>query len=205
MTDRPQYALEGSVFVGGAVVQWLRDELRLVRTAAETEEYAEKVSDTLGMYIVPAFVGLGAPYWDAYARGTVTGITRGASRFHFVRAALESIAYQVNDVLVAMEKDCGMRVEQIAVDGGASANDFLMRFTADITGCRIVRPAVVESTALGAAYLAGLTTGVYDMNDLRRPRDGDVVFEPSMTEDVRKRLLDGWADAVARTRSGAGR
>jgi len=186
-------------------VQWLRDELRLVRTAAETEEYAEKVSDTLGMYIVPAFVGLGAPYWDAYARGTVTGITRGASRFHFVRAALESIAYQVNDVLVAMEKDCGMRVEQIAVDGGASANDFLMRFTADITGCRIVRPAVVESTALGAAYLAGLTTGVYDMNDLRRPRDGDVVFEPSMTEDVRKRLLYGWADAVARTRSGAGR
>lgn len=205
VTDRPQYALEGSVFVGGAVVQWLHDELRLVRTAAETEEYAEKVSDTLGMYIVPAFVGLGAPYWDAYARGTVTGITRGASRFHFVRAALESIAYQVNDVLVAMEKDCGMRVEQIAVDGGASANDFLMRFTADITGCRIVRPAVVESTALGAAYLAGLTTGVYDMNDLRRPRDGDVVFEPSMTEDVRKRLLDGWADAVARTRSGAGR
>lgn len=201
VSDKPQYALEGSVFVGGAVVQWLRDELRLVHTAAETEEYAEKVSDSLGMYIVPAFVGLGAPYWDAYARGTVTGITRGATRFHFVRAALESIAYQVNDVLVAMEKDCGMKIRRIAVDGGASANNFLMRFTADITDCEVVRPAIVESTALGAAYLAGLTVGVYDMRELCRPRDGDEVFKPQMDADVRKRFLDGWADAVARTRS----
>ncbi|MDE6401768.1 MAG: glycerol kinase GlpK [Clostridiales bacterium] len=203
VTNKPQYALEGSVFVGGAVVQWLRDELRIVRTAAETEEYAEKVSDTLGMYIVPAFVGLGAPYWDAYARGTITGITRGVTRNHFVRAALESIAYQVNDVLVAMEKDCDMNISRIAVDGGAAANNFLMKFTADITGCEAVRPAVVESTALGAAYLAGLTAGVYDMQGLQRPREGDVIFTPSMKDDVRARLLDGWADAVARTRTTA--
>ncbi|MDE7164257.1 MAG: glycerol kinase GlpK [Clostridiales bacterium] len=196
----PHYALEGSVFVGGAVVQWLRDEMRLVRTAAETEQYALSVTDTLGMYLVPAFVGLGAPYWDAYARGTVTGITRGTNREHFIRAALESIAYQVNDVLCAMEKDCGgMCEKRLAVDGGASENSFLMQFTADITGHTVVRPSVVESTALGAAYLAGLATGLYSMETLSRHRNGDSVFSPNMDGDTRKKLIDGWRDAVKRT------
>lgn len=196
----PQYALEGSVFVGGAVVQWLRDEMQLVRTAAETEKYATSVEDTLGMYIVPAFVGLGAPYWDAYARGTITGLTRGTNREHFIRAALESIAYQVYDVLCAMEKDCGdMYYRWLAVDGGVSANNFLMQFTADITDHTVVRPAVVESTALGAAYLAGLATGVYDMEALSEPQSGDTVFSPNMDDEKRARLIDGWRDAVRRT------
>ena len=196
----PQYALEGSVFVGGAVVQWLRDEMQLVRTAAETEKCALSVPDTLGMYLVPAFVGLGAPYWDAYARGTVTGLTRGTNREHFIRAALESIAYQVNDVLCAMEKDCGgICAQRLAVDGGASANNFLMQFTADITGHTVVRPQVVESTALGAAYLAGLATDVYDMESLKKQQSGDSVFVPNMSCDTRARLIDGWRDAVKRT------
>lgn len=198
---RPQYALEGSVFVGGAVVQWLRDEMRLVRTAAETEKLATSVDNALGMYIVPAFVGLGAPYWDAYARGTVTGITRGASREHFVRAALESIAYQVNDVLAAMEKDLGGCVgNPLAVDGGASANKFLMQFTADIANRTVVRPQTTETTALGAAYLAGLAIGVYDMSQLKETRSGDVSFSPQMSDDKRDNLLAGWRDAVRRAR-----
>ncbi|MCH5164910.1 MAG: glycerol kinase GlpK [Clostridiales bacterium] len=200
LADKPVYALEGSVFVGGAVVQWLRDELRIVRSAAETEKCAERVDSTLGMYIVPAFVGLGAPYWDSYARGTVTGITRGTTRDHFIRAALESIAYQVGDVLSAMEKDCGDTVKSLAVDGGASANNFLMQFTADITAREVVRPQAVESTALGAAYLAGLTVGFYDRAELEKPRMGDAVFVPKMAEEERRRLLDGWADAVRRAR-----
>ncbi|MDE7405662.1 MAG: glycerol kinase GlpK [Clostridiales bacterium] len=198
--NTPRYALEGSVFVGGAVVQWLRDEMQLVRTAAETEKYAMSVPDTLGMYLVPAFVGLGAPYWDQYARGTVTGITRGTNREHFIRAALESIAYQVNDVLCAMEKDCPPHGgKRLAVDGGASANNFLMQFTADITGYNVVRPAVVESTALGAAYLAGLATSVYDDKFLASPQSGDSVFTPNMANDTRNRLIDGWRDAVKKT------
>ena len=201
--NTPQYALEGSVFVGGAVVQWLRDEMQLVRTAAETESRALSVPDTLGMYIVPAFVGLGAPYWNSYARGTVTGITRGANKDHFVRAALESISYQVNDVLSAMEKDfgeaSGMDKAKLSVDGGASANNFLMQFTADITGHSVVRPAVIESTALGAAYLAGLSVGVYDINMLMSVRDGDRIFEPKISENTRVKLIDGWREAVKRT------
>lgn len=200
ITDKPDYALEGSVFVGGAVVQWLRDSLRMIRSAAETERYATKVDDTLGVYIVPAFVGLGAPYWDPYARGTVTGLTRGTTKEHFIRAALESIVYQVNDVLCAMKKDCDAEVVRIAVDGGASANDFLMRFTADITGAEVVRPAVVETTALGAALLAGLTVGIVDRSELDRPQSGADVFRPTMSAEKRKKLLDGWADAVARAR-----
>ena len=200
ITDKPDYALEGSVFVGGAVVQWLRDSLRMIRSAAETERYATKVDDTLGVYIVPAFVGLGAPYWDPYARGTVTGLTRGTTKEHFIRAALESIVYQVNDVLCAMKKDCDAEVVRLAVDGGASANDFLMRFTADITGAEVVRPAVVETTALGAALLAGLTVGIVDRSELDSPQSGADVFRPTMSAEKRKKLLDGWADAVARAR-----
>lgn len=198
--DKPEYALEGSVFIGGAVVQWLRDSMRMVRTAAETESYAQKVEDTLGMYIVPAFVGLGAPYWDAYARGTVVGITRGATREHFIRAALESMAYQVNDVLRAMESDCGVAVEMLAVDGGASVNNFLMRFTADITGARVVRPTTVETTALGACYLAGLTVGLFKRGELESAQSGGDVFMPTMPEEKRNILLKGWTDAVRRSR-----
>ena len=200
-TGKPQYALEGSVFVGGAVVQWLRDELRVIRTAAESEEYAEKVPDTLGVYVVPAFVGLGAPYWDSYARGIISGITRGTTREHIIRAALESIAYQVFDLLSAMEKDVGAPVKSLAVDGGASANDFLMRFTADICAREVVRPAVVETTALGAACLAGLAVGAYEMSELEQPRQGDTVFAPQMDDDRRKVLLDGWKEAVKRIRN----
>ncbi len=198
---KPQYALEGSVFVGGAVVQWLRDELRVIRTAAESEEYADKVSDTLGVYVVPAFVGLGAPYWDPYARGIITGITRGTTREHIVRAALESIAYQVRDLLSAMEKDLGEPVKRLAVDGGAAANDFLMRFTADVCARNVVRPSVVETTALGAAYLAGLTVGVYDTEMFEKSRIGDVVFAPQSDDGTRKRLIDGWEQAVKRARN----
>ncbi|MCH5154277.1 MAG: glycerol kinase GlpK [Clostridiales bacterium] len=200
MTDNtPQYALEGSVFVGGAIVQWLRDEMQLIRTAAESEKCAMNVSDTLGMYIVPAFVGLGAPYWNQYARGLVTGITRGAGKDHFVRACLESIAYQVNDVLCAMEKDFGISEKKLAVDGGASANNFLMQFTADITGRSVVRPMTLESTALGAAYLAGLSVGVYDPDALKNPQSGDTVFTPNMDKSARNKLLDGWQKAVGKT------
>lgn len=200
--EKPCYALEGSVFVGGAVVQWLRDGLRMVRSAEETERYALSVPDTLGVYIVPAFVGLGAPYWDAYARGTITGITRGVGREHFVRAALESIDYSVYDVLTAMQNDCGVKVERLAVDGGASANNFLMQFMSDISGAEVVRPSVVETTAFGAALLAGLTVGIYDESMLtKNEKDVTTTFLPSMTDEKRKKLLGGWHDAVRRTRS----
>ncbi len=198
--SKPDYALEGSVFVGGAVVQWLRDSMRMIRSASETERYAKRVDDTLGMYIVPAFVGLGAPYWDAYARGTVTGITRGATKEHFIRAALESIVYQVNDVLSAMERDCDTKVKRLAVDGGASANDFLMQFTADITGARVVRPEIVETTALGACMLAGVTAGVLDGDfDARKADDSE--FVPTMPDEKREKLISGWNDAVRRARA----
>ncbi len=194
-----QYALEGSVFIGGAIVQWLRDSMRMIRSAHETEQYATRVDDTLGVYIVPAFVGLGAPYWDAYARGTVTGITRGTTKEHFIRAALESISYQVFDVLHAMERDSGVTVKKLAVDGGASANNFLMQFTADICACDVVRPAVVETTALGAYYLAGITLGILDEGKL--PTSGcDTLFRPHMSEERRILLLEGWEEAVQRAR-----
>ncbi|MCH5162125.1 MAG: glycerol kinase GlpK [Clostridiales bacterium] len=198
---KPHYALEGSVFVGGAVVQWLRDSMGLIKSAEESEKYARAVDDTLGVYIVPAFVGLGAPYWDAYARGTVTGLTRGTTREHFVRAALESIDYQVLDVLKAMEDDCGVRVERLAVDGGASANNFLMQFMADVSGAEVVRPEVVETTALGACFLAGLAVGFFDMNALKNGGAGGTVFSPSMDEYKRLRLIKGWKEAVARART----
>ncbi len=194
------YALEGSVFVGGAVVQWLRDSLRMIRSAQETERYCNKVDDTLGVYIVPAFVGLGAPYWDAYARGTITGLTRGTTKEHFIRAALESIVYQVFDVLHAMEKDCGITVEKLAVDGGASANNFLMQFMADIANCEVVRPSIVETTALGASFLASLTVGAAEKRELERADDDVTIFRPNMSSAKREKLLSGWAEAVQRAR-----
>ena len=195
-----RYALEGSVFIGGAVVQWLRDQMRMIRSAEETEKYAEKVDDTLGVYIVPAFVGLGAPHWDAYARGTVTGLTRGTTKEHFIRAALESVVYQVFDVLHAMEKDSKIKVNKRAVDGGASKNNFMMRFMADIAGVEVVRPAVVEITALGAYRLAALTMGIIDKTSVTAAAADETVFKPTMPEEKRARLLDGWEEAVQRAK-----
>ncbi len=195
-----RYALEGSVFIGGAAVQWLRDQMRMIRSAEETEKYAEKVDDTLGVYIVPAFVGLGAPHWDAYARGTVTGLTRGTTKEHFIRAALESVVYQVFDVLHAMEKDSKIKVNKLAVDGGASKNNFMMRFMADIAGVDVVRPAVVEITALGAYRLAALTMGIIDKTSVIAAAADETVFKPTMPEEKRARLLDGWEEAVQRAK-----
>lgn len=196
------YALEGSVFIAGAVVKWLRDELEMIGTAAETEFLAKSVPDNGGVYLVPAFVGLGAPYWDSEARGTITGLTRGAGKRHIVRAALESIAYQTCDVLAAMEKDTG-RLGSVKADGGASANNFLMQFQADIAARQINRPRNVESTALGACFLAGLGCGYFGSTDeLRGLGSAPEAFVPKMPESTRKALLEGWHDAVRRTMSG---
>ena len=204
VNGRIQYALEGSVFVGGAVVQWLRDELHLITEAADTEYFAKKVPDSAGVYLVPAFTGLGAPYWDMYARGALVGLTRGAGRNHIIRAALESIAYQTGDVLRAMERDAGMPLRELRVDGGASANNFLMQFQADIIGRTLRRPMIRETTALGAAYLAGLATGVWqDLADIRRQWTLDRLYEPEMDEATRTRLQAGWHKAVDRARGWA--
>lgn len=204
VNGRIQYALEGSVFVGGAVVQWLRDELHLITEASDTEYFAKKVPDSAGVYLVPAFTGLGAPYWDMYARGALVGLTRGAGRNHIIRAALESIAYQTGDVLRAMERDAGMPLRELRVDGGASANNFLMQFQADIIGRTLRRPMIRETTALGAAYLAGLATGVWqDLADIRRQWTLDRLYEPEMDEATRTRLQAGWHKAVDRARGWA--
>ncbi len=194
-----QYALEGSVFVAGAAIKWLRDELQLIEDAKETEELAKSVVDSNGVYVVPAFTGLGAPYWDAYARGAVFGLSRGTKRAHFVRATLESLAYQSLDVIRAMEADAGISVSSLKVDGGASANDFLMQFQADILGGEIVRPRVSETTALGAAYLAGLATGYYkDVDEIRQNWMEDCSFEPTISVEKREVLYAGWKDCVER-------
>lgn len=199
--QKPQYVLEGSVFVGGAVIQWLRDELKIINSSPETEEIAMSVKDTGGVYLVPAFVGLGAPHWDARARGLITGITRGTSRAHIVRAALESIAYQVVDVMHAMQSDAGCKISALSVDGGACANNFLMQFQADILNCSVVRPKIIETTALGVAYLAGLNTGYWkDEDEIRENVGVERVFEPNMSRKKRNDLLMGWADSIARTK-----
>ena len=196
---KTEFALEGAIFVAGAVVQWLRDELGLITTAAESQQAAESVSDTAGVYLVPAFTGLGAPYWDAEARGLLTGLTRGARREHIVRAALESIAYQTRDLVEAMESDCGTGLAELRVDGGATANDFLMQFQADILGVPVVRPAYSETTALGAAFLAGLATGFWTgTGELEGFWSVDRRFEPSMPEARRSDLYEGWKAAVGR-------
>ena len=205
LDGRVQYALEGSVFVGGAVVQWLRDELHLITESADTEYFARKVRDNGGVYVVPAFTGLGAPYWDMYARGAIFGLTRGTGRNHIIRAALESIAYQTCDVLHAMEEDTGLPLRELRVDGGASANNFLMQFQADIVDRTIRRPMIRETTALGAAYLAGLATGVWrDLDDIRSQWTLDRLDEPQMPAGQRETLLAGWHKAVGRTRGWAG-
>lgn len=192
-----RYALEGSVFVAGAAVQWLRDELRMIKNAPQSEEYAAAVEDTDGVYVVPAFTGLGAPYWNPYARGMIVGLTRGTTKEHFIRATLESLAYQTQDVLAAMEKDSGIHLKNLRVDGGASANDFLMQFQADITNKEVLRPECIETTALGAAYLAGIAVGFWkDKEDIRRNWSLARTFSPYMPGQRREEKLKGWKRAV---------
>ena len=201
LNDKPPYVLEGSVFIGGAVVQWLRDEMRMIRTASETETYASRVPDTNGVYIVPAFTGMGAPYWDSQARGLVCGLTRGVKKEHFIRASLESIAYQVNDLMEAMQKDMGSKINCLRVDGGASANNFLMQFQADLLNTDVIRPKVVETTALGCAYLAGLKVGYWqDFNDIKQNCQIDKVFHSTISKDQRKLLKKGWKTAIKKAR-----
>ncbi|MDU1413916.1 MAG: glycerol kinase GlpK [Clostridium sp.] len=195
-----EYALEGSIFVAGAAIQWLRDELKLVEKASDTEAYAEEVEDTNGVYMVPAFTGLGAPHWDQYARGTIVGLTRGAKKAHFIRATLESLAYQTYDVLKAMQDDSGIELKALRVDGGACANNFLMQFQADILGVDVFRPEVIETTALGAAYLAGLAVGYFKNKDeVTKNWALSRSFEPKMSEEKRNELLNGWHEAVKRS------
>ncbi len=197
MNGRVTYALEGSIFVAGAAIQWLRDEMKLIDSAADSEYMAKKVPDTNGCYVVPAFTGLGAPYWDQYARGTIVGITRGVNRYHIIRAALESIAFQTNDVLQAMEADSGICINSLKVDGGASANDFLMQTQSDISSLPVRRPACVETTALGAAYLAGLAVGYWkDTEEVVKNWSMDKVFEPMIEEEKRLKKIKGWNKAV---------
>lgn len=195
--DKVEYALEGSIFVAGAAVQWLRDELGLIRDAAESEVLAKSVPDANGCYVVPAFVGLGAPYWDQYARGAIVGLTRGVNRNHIVRATLESIAYQVNDVLMAMQEDSGMPITSLRVDGGACDNDFLMQFQADILNTSVVRPYCIETTAMGAAYLAGLAVGYWrSKEEILGNHVIAAEFKPQMGQAKRESLLQGWHNAV---------
>ncbi len=196
-----QYAMEGSVFVGGAVVQWLRDELRFITEARDSEYFAAKAKDNGGVYVVPAFTGLGAPHWDMYARGAILGLTRGSGRDQIIRAALESIAYQSKDVIDAMEKDTGIRLGELKVDGGASANNFLMQFQADILDATIRRPMIRETTALGAAYLAGLAVGFWkDQAEIKERWTLDRLYTPAMDPACRDRYLAGWAKAVGRAK-----
>ena len=195
--EETQYALEGSVFVAGAAVQWLRDEMRMVRTAGQTEEYCTAVEDTGGVYVVPAFAVLGAPYWDQYARGTIVGVTRGTNKEQFIRATVESMAYQVHDLIESMEQDSGLCLKQLRVDGGACANNFLMQFQADILNSQIVRPECIETTALGAAYLAGLAVGYWKSKDeIRKNWKISRSFANAMEADRRERLVKGWKRAV---------
>jgi len=192
------YALEGSIFVAGAALQWLRDELRLIDSAADSEYFAQRVKDTNGCYVVPAFTGLGAPYWDQYARGTIVGLTRGVNKYHIIRATLESLAYQVNDVLEAMKADSGMDLSSLKVDGGASANDFLMQTQADLNSAPVNRPRCVETTAMGAAYLAGLAAGYWkDIEDVKQNWATDKIFVPAIDSEKREQMLEGWKRAVA--------
>ena len=195
-----EYALEGSVFVAGAAIQWLRDELRMIKSAADTEEYCLAVEDTNGVYMVPAFVGLGAPYWDPYARGTIVGLTRGAKKEHFIRAVVESLAYQSYDILKAMEEDSGITLKSLRVDGGASANNFLMQFQSNILGVDVLRPEIIETTAYGAACLAGLAIGLFEnKEEIKSKWTLSRKFSPSIQEKKKKELLLKWHEAVRRS------
>jgi glycerol kinase len=199
LDGKVEYALEGSIFIAGAAVQWLRDGIKLIDTAPDSEYFASKVENTDGVYVVPAFAGLGAPYWDMYARGAIFGLTRGTRKEHIVRATLESLAYQTKDVLGAMENDSGIHLQALRVDGGATANNLLMQFQADILGVNVERPAVLETTALGAAYLAGIAVGFWKKDELAKNAKIESVFEPAMDGETRERLYKGWQKAVKRT------
>lgn len=200
LDNKVQYALEGSIFVGGAVIQWIRDELKLVSDAADTEYFASKVEDNGGVYVVPAFVGLGAPYWDMYARGAIFGLTRGANKNHIIRAALEAIAYQSKDVIDAMSQDAGYKISKLRVDGGASRNSILMQFQSDIIGAEVTRPIISETTALGAAYLAGLAVGFWNSKEeIAAKWYSSKTYFPSMEEEKVEKLYKGWKKAVKRT------
>ena len=199
INNKVEYALEGSIFVAGAAIQWLRDSMRLIYDAKDSEYFATRVEDSLGVYVVPAFVGLGAPYWDMYARGAILGLTRGTTRNHIIRATLESIAYQTRDVLELMRNECGLDLCELRVDGGACANNFLMQFQSDILGVPVERPKVIETTAMGAAYLAGLAVGFWkDQSMIAQRRKIDRRFNPAMSEDKRQKLYDDWKKAVKR-------
>jgi glycerol kinase len=201
LNGEPHYALEGSIFVAGAAIQWLRDGLRVLEDTAESEALASAVEDSGGVYLVPAFVGLGAPHWDMYARGAVLGLTRGTTREHLVRAALESIAFQTRDVLAVMEAEAGIAFPELRADGGAARNNLLMQIQANVLGRPVLRPAITETTALGAAYLAGLGVGLWkDTNQVARHWRLDRRFEPEMSEERRQELYEGWQRAVERAR-----
>ena len=202
MDGKVTYALEGSVFVAGALIQWLRDEMGLIPHAKETETLANEVPDSNGVYIVPAFTGLGAPYWDSYARGAIFGLTRGTKKAHIVRAALEALAYQTMDVLHAMEEDSGNSIRSLKVDGGASANNFLLQFQADVLNAEVVRPEVIETTAYGVCCLAGLATGFFkDQKELKKQWKSERVFLPEWSDEERRDKIKGWQEAVGRTRT----
>ncbi|MEE8836765.1 MAG: glycerol kinase GlpK [Eubacteriales bacterium] len=204
LDGKVEYALEGSVYVAGAAIQWLRDQVRMVDSSPDSEYFAQQVKDTNGCYVVPAFTGLGAPYWDPYARGVITGITRGVNKYHIIRATLESLAFQVNDVLHAMELDAGTKLSALKVDGGACKNNFLMQFQSDISNAPVRRPQCVETTAMGASYLAGLAVGYWDSKeDVIKNWAIDREFEPAMDEAERQKQLKGWKKAVAATRGWA--
>ena len=195
--DHVEYALEGSIFVAGAAIQWLRDQLNVLSSAAESQSFAEAVDDCAGGYVVPAFTGIGAPYWNQRARGVIVGLTRGFGKAHLIRATLESLAYQTYDIAKAMEQDSGIAITQLKVDGGACANDFLMQFQSDLLGSEVFRPRCIETTALGAAYLAGLAVGYWaSRDDVRANWAIDRVFEPKMEAPARKKLIHGWHRAV---------
>ena len=197
INDKTEYALEGSVFIAGAVVQWLRDELKIIRKSADVEKLAAQVKDTDGVYLVPAFAGLGAPHWNQYARGAIFGLTRGSNNAHIAKAALESIAYQTYDVLKAMEADSGIQIRELRVDGGATVNSALMQFQSDILNCKVVRPKITETTALGAAYLAGLAVGFWkNVEEIQQQWQIDQSFDPAMESEKRNQLVNGWQRAV---------
>ena len=199
LDGKVSYALEGSIFVAGAAIQWLRDELRFIESASDSEYMAKKVPDTNGCYVVPAFTGLGAPHWDAYARGCITGLTRGVNKYHIIRATLDSIAYQVNDVLSAMEADAGMALTGLKIDGGAAANNYLAQTQADLNAAPVLRPRCVETTAMGAAYLAGLAVGYWkDTAEIQKNWSVDRIFAPQLEQAQRQKRLEGWKKAVAR-------
>ncbi|MBQ6856057.1 MAG: glycerol kinase GlpK [Lachnospiraceae bacterium] len=200
LDGKVEYALEGSIFVAGAAIQWLRDELQIIERAYETEELAQRVPDTNGCYVVPAFTGLGAPHWDQYARGAILGLTRGVNRYHIIRATLDSLCYQTNDVLKAMEADSGIKLAALKVDGGACANNYLMQTQSDLINAPVKRPCCVETTAMGAAYLAGLAVGYWkDKDEVRKNWAIDKIFEPQISDDKRAEMVEGWDKAVKRS------